>query len=76
MLPLAAFPMHCYPARCDPILPFNSKRSRLPDPVVRGGMVTPVGATGSKVRLARDTGRTCDCVRQFASACLKSLEIS
>jgi hypothetical protein len=30
--------------RCNPILPFNSKRSRLLDPAVRGGMATPVGA--------------------------------
>jgi hypothetical protein len=45
MLPLAAFPMHYYPAaRCNPILPFNSKRSRLPNPAARGGMATPVGA--------------------------------
>jgi hypothetical protein len=34
MLPLAAFPMHCY---------------RLPNPAIYGGMATPVGATGSKV---------------------------
>jgi hypothetical protein len=33
--------------------PFNSKRSRLPNPAVRGGMATPVGETGSKVRFAR-----------------------
>src|SRR3981189_1347744 len=53
MLPLAAFPMHYYPAaRFNPILPFNSKRSRLPNPAVRGGIATPVGATGSKVRFA------------------------
>jgi hypothetical protein len=37
-------------ARCNPILPFNSKRSRLPNPAIRGGMATPVGETGSKVR--------------------------
>ena len=44
-LPLAAFPMHYYPAgRCNPILPFNSKRSRLPNPAVCSGMTTPVGA--------------------------------
>jgi hypothetical protein len=48
MLPLAAFPMHYYPAaQCNPILPFNSKRSRLPNPAVRGGMAAPVGATGA-----------------------------
>src|SRR5216684_3744381 len=41
-------------ARCNPILPFNSKRSRLPNPAVRGGMATPVGETGSKVRFARN----------------------
>ena len=57
MLPLAAFPMHCCPAaRCNPILPSNSKRSRLPNPAIRGGMATPVGATGSKVRFARHPG--------------------
>jgi hypothetical protein len=57
MLPLAAFPMHCYPAaRCNSILPFSSKWSRLPNPLVRGGMATPVGATGSKVRLACYSG--------------------
>jgi hypothetical protein len=45
MLPLAASQMHYYPvARCNPILPFNSKRARLPNPVTRGGMATPVGA--------------------------------
>src|SRR6267378_653655 len=44
------------PARCNPILPFNSKRSRLPNPAVRGGMATPVGETGSKVRFARHSG--------------------
>ena len=38
-------------ARCNPILPFSSKRSRLPNPAVRGGAATPVGATGSKVRI-------------------------
>jgi hypothetical protein len=43
-------------ARCNPILPFNSKRSRLPNPEVRAGMATPVRATGSTVRFARDTG--------------------
>jgi hypothetical protein len=54
MLPLAAFTMHYYPAvRCNPILPFNSNRPRLPNPAVRGGMATPIGATGSKVRVAR-----------------------
>jgi hypothetical protein len=37
------------------ILPFNSKRSRLPKPRVRGGMATPVGATDSKVRIARSS---------------------
>jgi hypothetical protein len=26
---------------------------------------------GCKVRIARDTGKTCDCVRQFAYGCLK-----
>ena len=53
MLPLAAFPMRYYPASlCNPILPFNSKRSRLPNPAVRGGMATPVGATSGKVRFA------------------------
>jgi hypothetical protein len=45
MLPLVAFPMHYYPApRCNPILPSNLKRSRLPNPTVRGDMTTPVGA--------------------------------
>ena len=42
MLPLAATPMHYYPAaapRCNPIFPFNSRRSRLPNPAVRGGMI-------------------------------------
>jgi hypothetical protein len=59
MLPLAAFPMHYYPAaQCNPILPFNSKQSRLPNPAVRGGMATPVGATGSKVRFARQPEAT------------------
>ena len=60
-LPLAAFPtMHYYPAaaQCNPILPFSSKRSRLPNPVVRGAMATPVGAAGSKVRFARHPPRT------------------
>ena len=45
-------------ARCNPILPFNSKRSRLPNPAVRGGMAAPVGETGSKVRFARHSGVT------------------
>ena len=55
-----AFPMHCYPAaRCNPILPSSSKRFRLPNPLVRGGMATPIGATGSKVRFARNTGAMC-----------------
>ena len=40
------------------LLPFNSKRSRLPNPAVRGGMTTPVGATGSKVWVARQPPRT------------------
>ncbi len=45
----AAFPMHYYPAaRCNPILPFSSKRSRLPNPAVRCGMAAPLGARGSK----------------------------
>jgi hypothetical protein len=57
MLPLAAFMMHYYPAaRCNPILPFNSDRSQLPNQAVRGGMATPVGATGSKVRFAHNPG--------------------
>ena len=42
--------------RCNPILPFDSKRSRLPNPAVRGGMATAVGATVSKVRIARHSG--------------------
>src|SRR5260370_8886004 len=45
-------------ARCNPILPLISKRSRLPNPAVRAGVATPVGATGSKVRIARDPGAT------------------
>jgi hypothetical protein len=54
MLPLAAFPTHYYPAaHCNQISLFNSKRSRLPNPAVRGGMATPVGAKGRKVRFAR-----------------------
>jgi hypothetical protein len=56
MLLLAAFPMHYYPAaQYNPILPFNSKRSRLPNPAVRGGTAAPVGATGSKVRIGRNS---------------------
>jgi hypothetical protein len=43
--------LHCA-VRCNLILPVNSKQSRLPNPRVRGGMATPVGATGSKVRPA------------------------
>jgi hypothetical protein len=40
------------------ILPFNSKRSRLPNPELRNRMATPVGATGSKVRFdGYPTGR-------------------
>jgi hypothetical protein len=45
--------LSCRPVQSNPILPFNSKRSRLLIPAVRGGMATPVGATGSKVRIAR-----------------------
>jgi hypothetical protein len=52
MLTLEAFQMHYYPAaQCNPILPFNSKRSRLPNPAFRSSMA-PVGAIGSKVRFA------------------------
>jgi hypothetical protein len=53
MVQLAAFPMHYFPAtRCNPILPLNSKRSRLPNPGVRDSVATLVRATGSKVRIA------------------------
>jgi hypothetical protein len=34
------------------------RKSRLPNPAVRVGMATPVGATGSKVRFARQPPRT------------------
>jgi hypothetical protein len=55
---LAAFPMHYYPAlsaiqSCHLI---RSGLSRLPHPAVRGGMATPVGATGSKVQFV-STGK-------------------
>jgi hypothetical protein len=40
------------------ILPLVPNRSRWPNPAVRGGMVTPVGAIGIKVRFAGDPGRT------------------
>jgi hypothetical protein len=45
--------LSCRPVQSNPIVPFNSKRSRLPNPAVRGGMATPVRATGRKVRIAR-----------------------
>jgi len=54
-VPLAAFPMHYL---LPPGAIINWKRSRLPSPTVRGGMATTVGATGSKVRVARHPPRT------------------
>jgi hypothetical protein len=59
MLPLAAFPMHYYPATdtmksCRPVQPnlaLEWKRSQWPNPALRGRMETPVGAIGSKCGL-------------------------
>jgi hypothetical protein len=45
-------------ARCNPILPLESKLSQLPNPALRGRMATPVGATGRKVRFVRHPPRT------------------
>jgi hypothetical protein len=59
MRPLAAFPMHYYPAaRCNPILPFNSQRSRLPNQRSATTWRLRSEQPGSKVRLARDPPKT------------------
>jgi hypothetical protein len=57
MLPLAAFPMH-YILPPSAIQSCHLIRSGLDCQIqrFRGGMPTPVGATGSKVRLARKPG--------------------
>src|SRR5258706_12613160 len=66
-------PMRRYPAaRCNPILPFNSKRSRLPNPAVRGVIAAPVGETSSKVRFARyPTKIDAKCGHHFLQADLR-----
>ena len=59
MLPVPALPMHYYPAaRYIPISPCDLKRSRLPNPAVRGGRGLQSEQTGSKVRITRDPPKT------------------
>jgi hypothetical protein len=60
--------------RYDEILPpgaiqschLNKKLSRLPNPAFRDRMATPVGATGSKVRVARQPPRSMNSSLRFA----------
>jgi len=48
--------LSCRPVQSNPILPFNSKWSRLPNPAVRDDLATTLRATGCKVRFVRDPG--------------------
>ena len=51
------------------ILPLVLNRSRWPNPAVRDGIVTPVGATGSKVRFARHSGSIQDLTARSHLSC-------